>query len=170
VQVQNASTVLMGLSLLGERLPVHEDHVRSGLQKVTLAGRFQRLLGPVEIIVDVAHNPAGVKALASMLRAAPTKGRTLGVFAVLSDKDATRMVEAVEDLIDHWCVAANHSDRALPASQLQALVARRVDKRIECFESVAQAYRAACRTAHGVDRIVVFGSAFTVAEVLALHV
>jgi dihydrofolate synthase / folylpolyglutamate synthase len=170
VQLQNASTALMGLSLLNNRLPVVEECIRGGLQKVALAGRFQRLPGPVEIVVDVAHNPAGVKALASMLRATPTTGRTFGVFAVLADKDATRMVEAIEDLIDYWCLAANHSDRALPANQLQALLARRIDKRITCFKSVVQAYQAACRMTRGADRIVVFGSAFTVAEVLALHV
>lgn len=170
IQLQNASSVLMSLSLLRNQLPIDENHVRAGLRKVTLAGRFQRLPGPVETIVDVAHNPAGAKVLASTLRAMPTAGRTLAVFAVLADKDAASMVAAIEDLVDRWYLAPNHSERALPVDELRALFRARFDRSIRCFDSVAQAYYAACDAARADDRVVVFGSAFTVAEVLALHV
>jgi dihydrofolate synthase / folylpolyglutamate synthase len=170
VQLQNASTVLMSLSLIADRLPVDEDDIRNGLKKVALAGRFQRLPGPVEIILDVAHNPAGARVFASTLHAAPSAGRTHGVFAVLADKDAASMVDAIKDLIDYWYLAANRSERALPVSQLGALVTAKVTSPMECFDGVVEAYHTACRAARRGDRVVVFGSAFTVAEVLALHV
>ncbi len=170
VQLQNASTVLMSLSCIADQLSVDAAHIRSGLQKVVLAGRFQRLPGPVEIIVDIAHNPAGARVFASTLRASPSAGRTHGVFAVLADKDAANMVEAVRDAIDCWYLAANRSERALPVGELRALLTSKVAQPLQSFDSVAEAYHAACRAASAADRVVVFGSAFTVAEVLALHV
>jgi len=170
IQLQNAAAVLMGLSLLNSHLPVGESHVRHGLRCVTLAGRYQRLPGTPEVILDVAHNPAGARALASTLRAMPAAGRTLGVFAVLADKDAASMVDALTSSVDHWYLAANHSARALPIAALRALLDEKVAARIEAFGSVARAYAAAREAAAKSDRIVVFGSAFTVAEVLALHV
>lgn len=170
IQLQNAAAVLMGLSLLRSHLPVEENRIRSGLRRVSLPGRYQRLPGAPEVILDVAHNPAGARALASTLSAAPPAGRTHGVFAVLADKDAASMVDALKSQVDHWYLAANHSERALPIADLQTLLDEKVAARIESFGGVAQAYRAAREAAADDDRIVVFGSAFTVAEVLALHV
>jgi dihydrofolate synthase/folylpolyglutamate synthase len=170
VQLQNASAVLMVLATIDDRLPVSPDAVRAGLGKVALAGRFQRLPGAKEIILDIAHNPAGAKVLASTLRATSHTGRTLGVFAVLADKDAVKMVEAIEGQIDRWYLAANRSERALPMHELEALLTACVSTPIESFESVAAAFYAACHAARPEDRVIVFGSAFTVAEVLALHV
>jgi dihydrofolate synthase / folylpolyglutamate synthase len=170
VQLQNAASVLMALTLLRDQLPVEEEHLRMGLQRVTLNGRFQRLPGPVETILDIAHNPAGVKVLASTLRALPSSGRTFGVFAVLGDKDAQSMVEAIAGVIDGWYLAANRSERALPVGDLRMLFGTTMAAPVESHPSVVQAYQAAMRAAEPGDRVVVFGSAFTVAEVLALHV
>ncbi|MGI8738552.1 MAG: bifunctional tetrahydrofolate synthase/dihydrofolate synthase [Gammaproteobacteria bacterium] len=170
IQLQNAAAVLMGLSLLSPQLRVDQGGVRNGLRCVSLAGRYQRLAGTPEVILDVAHNPAGARALASTLRAMPAAGRTLAVFAVLADKDAASMVDALERQVDHWYLAANHSERALPIAALRTLLDEKVAARIEAFGGVAQAYRAAREAAAKSDRVVVFGSAFTVAEVLALHV
>lgn len=170
IQLQNASAVLMGLTLLAARLPVSQSSISSGLRRVSLAGRYQRLSGSPEVILDVAHNPAGARVFAATLRAAPSAGRTLGVFAVLADKDAASMVDALKDQIDHWYLAANHSERALPIAELRQLLGERVAGRIESFDGVVQAYSAARKAAADRDRIIVFGSAFTVAEVLALHV
>jgi dihydrofolate synthase/folylpolyglutamate synthase len=170
VQLQNASTVLMALAIIADRLPVDTDAIRHGLKKVTLAGRFQRLPGSREIILDIAHNPAGAKVLASTLSAAPCCGRTLGVFAVLADKDAAGMVGAIKDQIDCWYVAANRSERAMSVDGLEALLRTQVTSPIEAFAGVEEAFHAACYAACDHDRVVVFGSAFTVAEVLALHV
>ena len=160
----------MGLSLLSPQLRVDQGGVRNGLRCVSLAGRYQRLAGTPEVILDVAHNPAGARALASTLSAMPAAGRTLAVFAVLADKDAASMVDALERQVDHWYLAANHSERALPIAALRTLLDEKVAARIEAFGGVAQAYRAAREAAAKSDRVVVFGSAFTVAEVLALHV
>jgi dihydrofolate synthase/folylpolyglutamate synthase len=170
VQLQNASTVLMGLSVLSNMLTVEQDHIRRGLEEVALAGRFQRLPGPVEIILDVAHNPAGARVFASTLSAMPVTGRTHGVFAVLADKDVASMIEALGEVIDYWYLAANRSERAMPVNDLYGLLTGKIEAASEPFESVAQAFHAACRAAGRTDRIVVFGSAFTVAEVLAMHV
>jgi len=170
IQLQNAAAVLMGLSLLSPHLRVDQGGVCNGLRSVFLAGRYQRLAGTPEVILDVAHNPAGARALASTLRAMPAAGRTLAVFAVLADKDAASMVDALERQVDHWYLAANHSARALPIAALRTLLDEKVAARIDAFGGVAQAYRAAREAAAHGDRVVVFGSAFTVAEVLALHV
>ena len=49
----------------------------------------------VEILLDVAHNPAAVRNLADFLREKPSSGRTMAVFAALSDKNIRAMIQAV---------------------------------------------------------------------------
>ncbi len=171
IQLQNAATVLMALELLGNRLPLSDRALNEGVRQVELPGRFQRIDGPVETLLDVAHNLDGVEALADMLSDEPVKGRTHAVFAVLADKDVPNMIKAIESQIDHWYLAEAASDRALPRDDLCALFGSgEARESVDCCTTVTDAYtRARASSADG-DRILVFGSFYTVAEVLAIDV
>ena len=86
-QLQNAATALAALEAVDRRLPVDRAAVERGLRTASVAGRLQILQGPVERILDVAHNPQGVRELAAFLAERPCEGVTHAVFGMLRDKD-----------------------------------------------------------------------------------
>lgn len=166
-QLRNAAAALAALEALAARLPVGEAAIRAGLAEARVAGRFQRVACAPEVIVDVAHNPEAARALAAALREQPAKGRTLAVVGMLADKDAAGVVAALRDAIDAWWACTPDSPRARDAATLATIV-RDADGASEV--SVQPDVRRALAEARGAaredDRILVFGSFYTVAAVL----
>jgi len=92
---------------------------------------------------------------------------TLAVFAMLADKDIAGVVEAMKGRIDKWYVAAAQADRAASAGDVaKILAAKGLEGVTRTFATVASALDTARREAGPNDRIVVFGSFYTVAEAL----
>jgi dihydrofolate synthase/folylpolyglutamate synthase len=146
---------------------VSQQAVRQGLLNVELAGRFQVLPGRPAVILDVAHNPHAAAVLAQNLDNMGFHPRTLAVFGMLRDKDATGVIDRVADRIDHWYVGGTSGARGLSGQDLASIVhAKRPAAAVEAFGDVASAFDAAHRAAAGEDRIIVFGSFLTVADVM----
>ncbi|MBI3344130.1 MAG: bifunctional tetrahydrofolate synthase/dihydrofolate synthase [Gammaproteobacteria bacterium] len=186
-QLQNAAAVLMTLETLathrdvlvsreaGHRerpaqLSVSGHDIKQGLSTVNLPGRFQVSTGTdmVTRIFDVAHNPHAAAALARTLREQPCAGRTLAVFSMLADKDIASVVREMRDVVDAWYAASLSVERGSSAERVAQHV-RDVIPEAEVYsshETVEQAYHAALLAAGAQDRIVVFGSFYTVAEAL----
>jgi dihydrofolate synthase / folylpolyglutamate synthase len=165
-QLNNASTALAALDALRDRLHVSLDAVRRGLAEVRLPGRFQIVPDRPQLILDVAHNPHAAHALALNLAALPP-ARTFAVFAMLKDKDMAGVVRALKEKIDVWLVAGIDAPRGATAEQLaQVLRDERVRGEVSTFASPVQAWRQACNEAREDDRIAVFGSFYTVADVM----
>jgi len=167
-QLQNAAGVLMALELLAARVPVTQAQIRTGLLTVALPGRFQVLPGPVTRIYDVAHNPHGARALAQTLRTHPCNGRTFAVCGMLRDKDISATVAELGGLVDAWYVAPVSSLRSASADDLAAAVrAAAAGKPVVACPDIAAAQQQALADARDGDRIVVFGSFYTVAAALS---
>jgi len=168
-QLSNASAVLTAIQSLHDKLPVHVPAIHAGLQHVSLAGRFDVRQSAPSVILDVAHNPHAAAALASNLNAQANAGRTLAVFAMLADKDIPGVVSAVHATVHAWYLADIPQIRGAKAIQLQDAVAEiDPDVPVHIYRTVAEAYRQACIDAGENDRIIVFGSFFTVADVMQL--
>ncbi len=117
----------------------------------------------------MAHNPHAATALASNLNAQANAGRTLAVFAMLADKDIPGVVAAVHATVHAWYLADIPQIRGAKAIQLQEAVTEiDPDVPVHVYRTVAEAYRQACIDAGENDRIIVFGSFFTVADVMQL--
>ena len=167
-QLHNAAACLAALDELKDRFPVTANNIRNGLLATQLKGRFQVLPGRPVVILDVAHNPHAAAALRDNLKRMPCAGNTIAVFAMLADKDIVGVVQALEQQIDYWLLADIKENRGATAQALQnVLAAEGGVKNSEMFESVSEAYRRACIMASENDRIIVFGSFHTVADVLA---
>jgi dihydrofolate synthase/folylpolyglutamate synthase len=167
-QLANAAGALMVLELLRERFPVDQGAVRSGLASVQLPGRFQVLPGLPLQILDVAHNPHGARALAHNLRQQPCAGRTLAVLAMLADKDIPAVVKAMAGVVDAWYLAALEVPRAASLQHLQEALQQALPTAVfQTCPGVAAARRRALSEAASEDRIVIFGSFYTVAAALA---
>jgi dihydrofolate synthase / folylpolyglutamate synthase len=166
-QLRNAAGALAVLEALRARLPVSEAAISQGLAKASVPGRFQRIAQAPEIILDVAHNPEAARALAATLRDQPVPGRTLAVVGMLSDKDAANVFAALSGEIDAWWACMPSSPRARDAAELAAILRLRAGNApVRVQPDVNLALQEARRTAHEGDRILVFGSFYTVAAVL----
>jgi dihydrofolate synthase/folylpolyglutamate synthase len=168
-QLVNASGVLAALAALHERLPVTAQAVRSGLSTVELAGRFQIVPGQPTLVLDVAHNPHSVAALAANLDAMGFFPTTHAVFGAMADKDLAVMFARVNPIIDRWYFTDLPTARAQSGAALEAQwrgLNVRKDTQARAFADPVSALQAAVAAADPADRIVVFGSFYTVGGVL----
>jgi dihydrofolate synthase / folylpolyglutamate synthase len=169
-QLINAAGVLAALQALRERLPVTAQAIRSGLAMVELPGRFQILPGQPSLVLDVAHNPHSVAALAENLDAMGFYPTTHAVFGAMADKDLAAMFTRIAPLVDRWYFTDLPTPRAHSAAQLQEIwqsVNTRSDVQGSQVSSPSAGLAQALAAAQPTDRIVVFGSFYTVGGVLA---
>ena len=168
-QLLNASGVLAAITALRTRLPVTAQAVRTGLALVELPGRFQVVPGQPALVLDVAHNPHSVAALALNLDAMGFFPTTHAVFGAMADKDLAPMLARMDPVIDRWYFTDLPTARAASGAQLQAdwqAHPHRKQATSATYASPMAALRAAAAAATPTDRIVVFGSFYTVGGVL----
>lgn len=166
-QLLNAAACIAALEAMHERLPVGAQHIRTGLLSAELPGRFQVLPGRPTIILDVAHNPHAAAVLRENLRAMPGFRRTLAVVGMLKDKDIGGVFAHLKDCVDVWHVATLDNHRGATADELaQTIEQAGAGGTIERYDSPPEAYVRAQETAAESDRILVFGSFYTVAEIM----
>ena len=176
-QLNNAACVVRAVLHLNDILPVttseHSDaglqtNIHEALRAVNLIGRFQQLQSNPQIIVDVAHNPHAATSLAQNLKSIPCAGKTLAVFGMLADKDIAGVIDAIGAEIDAWYLADIHTLRGAKALNLQLTLKKRGNKMpAKLFADVSTALASACIDADKNDRIIVFGSFYTVADAMA---
>ena len=164
-QLANASAALAALDALKTKLPVDMQSVRRGLIELELAGRFQLVPGKPAIVLDVAHNPQAVSVLASNLGDMGFYANTHAVVGMLADKDITGALTALKGKVAHWYVASLDVPRGAPADALAA-IADGLGGTVAAFDDVASAFAAARKAAGEDDRILAFGSFYTVAAVM----
>ncbi len=175
-QLINAAGVLALFEALRPRLPVAAQAVRNGLALVELPGRFQIIPGQPTLVLDVAHNPQSVAALAANLDQMGFYPRTHAVWGAMADKDLPGMLQRVLPLVDVWHLCNLPTPRAADTAQLeQAIVQARALQRsqpaagaaqVHSYPDPSEALRAALAQVDPADRIVVFGSFYTVGGVL----
>jgi dihydrofolate synthase/folylpolyglutamate synthase len=165
-QYANASLVLTALDCLEDRLPCARPALERGLRETRLAGRLQVLPGAVERILDVAHNPQAAAALADYLRSRPVAGRTIAVVGMLEDKDTAAVAACLDEVVDAWFCGGLDVPRGLAGRILAQRVQSVIPDRVSGAVDVPVAYAQAMDTARPGDRLVVFGSFFTVQAVL----
>ena len=172
-QLVNASGALAALEALRDRIPVTAQAVRNGLSMVELPGRFQIIPGQPTLVLDVAHNAHSVAALTANLDAMGYFPTTHAVLGAMADKDLAPMLAKVAPLIDRWYFTDLPTARAASAAELQQkwnalqmVAGARRSVLAATFASPQKALDAAVAAADPTDRIVVFGSFYTVGGVL----
>lgn len=166
-QLFNASVALAALEALGDRLPVTMQAIRPGLIETELCGRFQVIPGKPSIVLDVGHNPQALAVLADNLGNMGFFNRTHAVLGMLSDKDIENALLPLRDKIGVWHLASLPGPRGTPAATLAEILAGLgVAGEVFCHDSPQQAMQAAREAAAESDRILAFGSFYTVAGAL----
>ncbi|PIQ37039.1 MAG: bifunctional tetrahydrofolate synthase/dihydrofolate synthase [Lysobacterales bacterium CG17_big_fil_post_rev_8_21_14_2_50_64_11] len=170
-QLDNAAAAIAALRALD--LPVSREAIAQGVAAMRLPGRLQRMViavagGEAEVVLDVGHNPQAAAQIALWLQHA-TERRTLALFAALGDKDIAGIVAPLTGAVAHWWLAGLHglTERGLEASALAARVACELPQgAITETDDVAAALAMARSALRQGDRLLVFGSFYTVAAAL----
>ena len=165
-QVENSAVALMTIRLLhniDERLTM--TTVREALRLVSWPARFERLdLGQQAIVIDGAHNPAGMRALRESLdEIFPAEERVL-LLGILKDKDIDTMLDILLRPNDTVVVTVPQSERADSAADLSRRVAPAV-QHVEAFENNKEALNRALELANGEKLLVIAGSLYLVGGV-----
>lgn len=164
----SVAMALQALCLLDDLVAPDAAVLSETFAGLALAGRFQRFVQDgVEIIVDVAHNPAGARFLCQQLQARPAAGRTLAVFTMLADKDLTGSIEEMKPAVTAWFVAELPGVvRARPARDVADALFRAGIHMISVSKNLKQAFARSKMLAQPGDRIVLFGSFHVAGELL----
>ncbi|GAA4084114.1 bifunctional tetrahydrofolate synthase/dihydrofolate synthase [Zhongshania borealis] len=166
ILLDNAAAVLQALQYLD--LAVSEASLRQGLALASVPGRCQHfVVNGVDIVLDVAHNPAAVVTLRQHLQTRPVSGRCQGVFAVMADKAIAEMIGILEPCFDNWVLATLAGNgRAASAEYVAALLAEQLIEPVDVGGTVAESVERGLAESRPGDRLVIFGSFFTVAEAM----
>ncbi|WP_428086509.1 bifunctional folylpolyglutamate synthase/dihydrofolate synthase [Candidatus Thioglobus sp.] len=159
-QRQNAALAVLCIEKLNNKFKVNPQLIRQGLQNAQLAGRFQiKNINHKQIIFDVAHNEAAIKALAKQL--AKDNQPTLAIFSALKDKNIALMINAISPLIDQWHLVPLKVRRA---AEIAFLIDQfSLKDSISAYDNMALAVNEALNQ-QTCQRIVVFGSFHVVAD------
>lgn len=168
-QLANAAAVLMVLESLQAELPVSEQSIKSGLRRVELPGRIQRLPGRVEQVLDVSHNAQAATALVDALRNFRVPGATWAVIGMMRDKQLQEFVAALKDVVQHWCPVGLDVERAFScedmACGIEAVCGAESMQACAPMPAVLEQLQQQVQSG---DRILVCGSFYCVSEWVAL--
>jgi dihydrofolate synthase / folylpolyglutamate synthase len=124
-QAQNAATALAAVeAFLGAGAatgPIDQETVRAAFAAVRSPGRLERVRTSPTVLVDAAHNPAGMAATVEAVRESFDFTRLVGVVGVVHGKDVEGMLRELETVCAELVVTQNGSPRAMPADELGAL-------------------------------------------------
>ena len=116
-QLQNFALAIASVeALLGNRLD--SEAVRAGMSTLTLPGRMEPAATSPLVLLDGAHNAAGVEALATALREEFPTTRWQVVFGSMGDKDVDTMMSHLAPIADGFVVTQVDYKRAMPAEEL----------------------------------------------------
>jgi len=161
----NAATALAALDRLGIVIP--QQVLISVIEETSLNGRLQKVSDKPTIYLDVAHNPEAGRYLAAWI-ARQKAEKVHCVCAMLGDKDSAATLEVLKPHVDQWYLGGLSCARGATSAQLSQSLSVPDAK---LFDNVVDALSMAQRdvlSSNKVDDelIIVFGSFFTVAEVL----
>lgn len=120
-QGANAASALVAVEAFFGDQPLDIEAVRAGFAAVTSPGRCEVVHRDPTIILDAAHNPHGAKALAETLTNEFNFDEIIAVVGVFGDKDATGILQELEQIVDHVIVTQSSSTRALSSGELEKI-------------------------------------------------
>jgi dihydrofolate synthase / folylpolyglutamate synthase len=160
-QKMNAAVAIAALQAAG--VTTSDDAIARGLESVEWPARFQ--IWDERLVIDGAHNPASARILAQTWREEFGDERAVIILAVLRDKNAAAITDALWPIANEFVLPQMRSERALPPNELAEVISS-ITPSLPCSvtPSVAEAVSAAQRTS---ERVLITGSLHFAGEALA---
>lgn len=176
-QAANAAAALAAVEAAlggGSQGMLDLEVVREGFAQATSPGRLEVLRTGPTVLVDAAHNPAGMTAVVAALGDAFSFTSLTAVVACLADKDVLGMLEVLEPAVSSVVVTSCRSPRAMAVDDLRSLAeAVFGNDRVEVEDHLDDAIDTAVRLAeehgaYGQGGVLVTGSVVTAGEARVL--
>ena len=177
-QAQNAAIALAAVESFlgaGNERALNAEAVRDGFGGATSPGRLERVRNSPPILVDAAHNAAGMRATVRALNEEFAFNGLVAVVAALADKDVEGMLELLEPITESIVCTRNSSPRGMSAAQLGAIAEELYGpERVHVVPDLPDAIDTAVALAEsdnavpGTIGILVTGSVVTVADARGL--
>lgn len=168
-QLANASVAIMALELLKQfyALIWDEEHLRAGLEKASWIGRLETLRDKPLTMVDGAHNPEGMAALAAHLAEHFADYKVTVIFSSLQDKQIGQMLTHLVDKVDHLILTSFDFPRVAEAEQIVELLPRQEGTQVTVESDWYAAYKQLVeRGEHSDKHLILFtGSLYFISEV-----
>lgn len=168
IQLQSAAAALMASFILENKLPLTLAHRLQGMERVFVPGRLQLHKGDVSFLFDVSHNPQSAKLLAQKVQQLQPQGTVHAIFSALKDKDIFGLIQPLIYCVNRWYPAQLEGKRAASASQILASFKEAEINTEICYNSPLIAFEKALEQARAGDLILVYGSFFTVGQVMGV--
>jgi dihydrofolate synthase/folylpolyglutamate synthase len=169
-QASNAAAALIAVEAFFGEQDLDIDAVRAGFANVSSPGRCEIIHRDPTIILDAAHNPHGAKAIAETIQSEFTFDDVTGIIALMADKDALGILQALEPIMNQVIVATNSSERSMSVKDLEVLAtqvfgADRVFTQPTLAEAIEKAIKDSVRPLSEESlAILITGSVVTVGE------
>lgn len=164
-QAVNAAVAVGVLDLIDAAgaLDVTDASIARGLSAATWPGRYEVLSRHPCLIVDGAHNPDAVRALAATLEEDCPDATVHLVFGASRDKDVAAMLDPLRRCVGTSIATASEHPRSMPAGALATTMASR-GLRADVAATPGEALARALERAAAEDVVLVTGSVFVVAD------
>ena len=165
-QARNAAVALAAFeAFTGFDVEVDPDLVQEGFASVRVPGRLEPVSrdGQALVLLDGAHNPAGMAALAEALPQEFAFERRVAVLGILDDKDVEAMVAALAPVVDHVVAVAPDSSRAADPSRISA-ACEAIGVSVEEADDAEHALDLADGVTRPSDGVIVTGSLYLIGE------
>lgn len=164
-QLVNAATALLALEIIAHQgFNIGIDQIKAGLAEVKWPGRLEIVKKKPLVIIDGAHNPAGMEVLSFWLKKnRPNYASIILVIGMLADKDRSESVRCIDGLVDKVIITRPPSTRSGPWETLKDYFIQ-AKENLTLVESPAAAFDMAVKAAGPEDLVLVTGSLYLIGE------
>ena len=166
-QAENAATAIAAVEMFLGGRPIADEILRSALADSLSPGRLQVVSKEPLIVLDGAHNPAGLRSLKRSIHWHFKPDRSIAVVAMLADKDIAAAAAELAETFDELIVTEVEGPRALAAKDLAEALREKGGNVVAVESSISKAYAMASRLV-GEDAMFVTGSLYLVGAVLEM--
>ena len=122
-QGNNAAVALAAVEVFAG-VKLDNELVQDAFSKVSSPGRCEIVSKDPTVIIDAAHNPHGVSAIANTLNTEFDFELVVGVVAVLADKDVAGILKNLATTLDYLVITENGSNRAMNKDELAKIASQ----------------------------------------------
>lgn len=148
---------------IGKVLGIGDKQIKYGVENVFWPGRLEELeVNGKKILLDCAHNPAGIRSLVSYLKTSGLKDLTAGI-GLLQRENWQQIIDELLPFINVWNVLTPNSDRALPAKEIVSYLASR-GICAQCYDRDYQGFIADQLEKNSDERLLLTGSIYLIGD------
>ena len=168
----HASNVALAV-MAARALGISWEQIEAGVAQLAASGyraRLERIADKPAVMLDVSHNPDGIRKTAQSILELRNCFRFLYVIiGIAADKDAAGIVHHIAPVADEIVAVELPSERSLPAAELARLCLEAGAQHVSQCQTAAEALELLDRRVGTEDMILVIGSFYLAGEILAME-